>query len=424
MSFQFKLIIFLTIFIFSCSHTKEKTESRNFQMQKKRFTPLGHPQSIENLEQLKWHLKITKTEKAWQLSRGDKNIIVAIIDSGVDIHHPDLKDNIWINSVEFKGKKGIDDDNNGFIDDIHGWNFVDNNNKVMDFHGHGTHVAGIIGGQGKICKPGVAPKVSLMVLKYFDPHAQGETNLKNTVQSIKYAIQNGAHIINFSGGGPEPNNEERAAIEWAMEKNILFVTAGGNQYANIEKNPYYPASYNLPNLLSVAASDPEDKHSSFSNKGQSILAHAPGTKIFSTLPFGKCGFLTGTSQSTPIFTGGAVLIKTYKKLDKPAEIIKYLLKTTDFKKHLKGKSQTGGRANFYRALGSEHVDVALNGTRVQYVNDDISHILDENEKVNKDIISILSEISLKKKKRNPASIDNLPKFAVDPSHWTKLFTEY
>ena len=410
----------------------------------KRVTPLNEVQAVADSEKLKWHLSITKTEKAWQLSQGNKNVVVAIIDSGVDIHHPDLKENIWINKAEKEGIRGKDDDKNGFIDDIHGWNFAQKNPNVMDNHGHGTHVAGIIGGQGKICKPGVSPQVSLMVLKYYNPNASGEDNLNNTIRSIHYAIQNGAHIINFSGGGSEPSEEEKKAIELALENNILFVTAGGNQKVNIEKSHYYPASYNLPNIFSVGASTQEDKHFEFSNQGSLTLsAHAPG-RVYSTLPGKRCGFLKGTSQSTPIFTGGAVLVKTYKKLNSPREIIKYLSKSTDTKAHLREKSQTGGRANFYRALGSEDFNIAVNGVRVQYSDGSFGQVPDGAENAESsdkldewDKISFLKDISLslRKKQKNsrpagkktpplarkPASLEDLPDFLVQPSSWTKIF---
>ena len=371
-------------------------------------------------------MNITKTQKAWQISKGSKDIIVAIIDTGIDTSHPDLKDNLWINTKEKEGKKGIDDDGNGFVDDIYGWNFADNSNIVMDYHGHGTHVAGIIGGKGKICKPGVAPRVSLMILKYYSQGADGAANLRNTINSIHYAIQNGAHIINFSGGGPQASEEERKAIELALEKNILLVAAGGNEKSNIEEKPYYPASYGLSNIFSVGASDQSDKHSHFSNRGKRIKAHAPGTKIYSTLPAGRCGFLTGTSQSTPLFTGGAVLVKHYKKLLKPYDIIKYLSKASDFKFALKNKSETGGRANFYKALGSEDSNTAIDGSTVKYSDDMIGQIAEEDSEKSsnfalfKDIMKL--KTPAKKDVRSPSSV-HWPEYLISPSHWTRVFLE-
>ena len=423
----FYLILFFCV---SCSHLLplQKQEARNIN-QKQRRLELGSPHTLKESEKLEWHLKITKTQKAWQMSKGNKDIVVAIIDTGVDVKHPDLQENLWVNKIEKEGKKGVDDDGNGFIDDIHGWNFADNSNIIMDYHGHGTHVAGIIGGTGKVCKPGVAPQVSLMILKYYSPGAAGVVNLNNTIKSIKYAIQNGAHIINFSGGGPQPNEEERKAVELALEKDILLVTAGGNEKSDIGKNPYYPASYGLSNILAVGASDSSDKHSHFSNRGKFIKAHAPGTKIYSTLPLGRCGFLTGTSQSTPIFTGGAVLVKHYKKLNRPRRIIDYLTKATDVKLNLKSKSETGGRANIYKALGSAEANTALDGSKVKYSDEKIGQVSEEEQQSSE--IAVFQDIfKLQKSKNNTAKVDerspssvHWPEYLISPSHWTRVFLE-
>ena len=418
-----KLLILSPIAFCSCSHLTNRDPDQK--QNPERLLELG--KTVEATEKFEWHLKNTKTKKAWEISKGDKNIVVAIIDTGIDKHHPDLKDNLWVNQKEKNGLTGYDDDQNGFIDDIHGWNFADNSSNIRDYHGHGTHVAGIIGGKGNVCKPGVSPQVSLMILKYYSPKASGSVNLRNTVRSIHYAIQNGAHIINFSGGGPKPNEEERKAIDLALEKNILFVTAGGNEKSNTEKNPYYPASYRLANILSVGASDPEDRHALFSNQGKAIVAHAPGTKLYSTLPGKTCGFLTGTSQSTPLFTGGAVLVKAKKNLVKPSQIIQYLSKTSDFKWVLRNKSQTGGRANFYRALGSEHLNVSVTGDSVKYSNTDVGQVSEDQEssRKNSEISSLQKYFqapkNLKNKARKPASTKTPHLEWSDPSKWTKIF---
>ena len=422
---KYFLYILNFLFVISCSHT-EKEDMRVVNT-KKRELELGQPKTMPEADRLEWHLNITKTQKAWQISKGAKDIVVAIIDTGIDIHHPDLKDNLWVNTLEKNGKKGVDDDENGLIDDIHGWNFADGNENIMDYHGHGTHVAGIIGGTGKKCQPGISPKVSLMILKYYSEGAPGSVNLNNTIRSINYAIQKGAHIINFSGGGPHPNEEERQAIELALEKNILFVTAAGNEHSNIEKHPYYPASYNLSNILSVGASDRFDKHSQFSNKGNKVTAHAPGTEIYSTLPGENCGRLTGTSQATPIFTGGAVLLKHYKKLNTPSNIIKHLSKTTDIKWSLKDKSQTGGRANLYKALGSEDKNIAVNGVYIRYFEDaekigQVGEIQEDDSKAN--AIDVLKDVltvqNLEKQERTPSSSKSYT-FVSSPSSWTQIF---
>ena len=415
--------------LISCAHMLKRSIN-----QKSRVIHLGKTHALPQKDQLEWHLKVTQTEKAWQISKGNKDTVVAIIDTGIDIHHVDLKDNLWVNEAEKNGVRGVDDDQNGFVDDIHGWNFSNHSPNVMDYHGHGTHVAGIIGGQGKLCQPGIAPNVSLMILKYYSENSS--SNLENTIRSIKYAVDNGAHIINFSGGGSQPNKKERAAIRSSFQKDILFVTAAGNQGNNIDQRHYYPASYNLPNILSVGSSNKTDGHSSFSNRGKAVQVHAPGTKIYSTLPANKCGFLTGTSQSTPIFSGGAVLLKNHKNIHRPSEIIKYLTKSADYKTSLKGKSQTGGRANFYKALSLEDYRVAVNGRKINYSSNSgessdqragyVIHSIEEDTyslfKLQEDLSKTTTK-QAQKEARAPASITEFSEFLIDPSLLTKAFLE-
>lgn len=317
----------------------------------------------------KWDLKKTNVKKAWlKFSKGHRDIVVAVIDTGIDVNHPDLKANIWKNPREIPGNNK-DDDGNCYIDDIHGWNFVSNskkqirkskeckektgNNKVYDTHGHGTHIAGIIGAVGGngIGLSGVAPKVSLMALKYYAPNDNGKNNLKNTVKAIQYAVKNGAHIINYSGGGLEPNPKEKKAIQEAEKKGILFVAAAGNEKSNMDKKGYYPASYQLKNILPVTATDSSDKVLKSSNWGKkTVHKSAPGWKILSTIPRGKYGQMTGTSQATAVATGAAVLIMDYYKNKTARFAIKHLKMTGDIKESLMGKTSQRRQLNIFKAL--------------------------------------------------------------------------
>lgn len=341
----------------------------------------------------KWDLEKIKVQSAWlQFSQGNREIVVAVIDTGIDVNHEDLKDNIWKNPKEIPGNN-IDDDNNGYVDDVHGWNFVRNDNKVSDNHGHGTHIAGIIGAVGgnNIGISGVAPKVSLMALKYYDPTDTGTNNLNNTIKAIDYAVKNGAHIINYSGGGLDGNLCEKMAIRRAEEKGILFVAAAGNERSNTDKSGYYPANYSskknelrmanckevlpdlykydklnkkisrnflndvqkktLSNILPVTATDPSDKVLKSSNWGESTVhKSAPGINILSTLPNGKYGRMTGTSQATAVATGSAVLIMDYYKNQTARFVIKHLTMTGDIKDSLKGKTSQRRRLNIIKAL--------------------------------------------------------------------------
>jgi subtilisin family serine protease len=260
-------------------------------------------------------------------------VTVAVVDTGIDYTHPDLKENIWINAGESgaweppkgtsvqvscrdKSCNGIDDDNNGFVDDVVGWDFVNDVPLPYDVHGHGTHIAGIIASEpaNGVGVVGVCPKVKIMSLKYYDNSGIGYNNLQNTVRAIHYAVRNGAQIINYSGGGADPASSERAAIEEAQRKGILFVAAAGNDGKNNDQIPYYPASYPLDNIISVASLTKENQLLPSSNFGaRSVQVAAPGLQILSDLPTGKFGTMSGTSQATAFVTGAAALLASQFK---------------------------------------------------------------------------------------------------------------
>jgi thermitase len=325
----------------------------------------------------KWDLKLTDSVKAWRLSKGSRDIVVAVIDTGADLSHPDLRANLWKNSGEIgtdslgrnKASNGIDDDNNGFIDDVHGFNFVSGNSDLSDNHGHGTHIAGIIGAEGGngIGITGVAPKVSLMILKYYDPKAPGVNNLMNTVKAIEYAAKMNAHIINYSGGGLEKSPHEISAIKKAQAKGILFVAAAGNEKSNSDVHGYYPADYDLDNIISVTAIDQSKKVLESSNYGKnSVDLAAPGNNIYSLLPGGHYGFMTGTSQATAFVTGVAALVMAQDKdLRRADRIVKYLTHTGDIHPQLVGKTRYNKILNSYRALAIKDSDSTWNGVRVE-----------------------------------------------------------
>lgn len=310
-----------------------------------------------------WGLHHIRIEKAWEKHKewGTKNVIVAIIDTGIDVNHPDIRNNLWMNKGEVgtdekgrdKSKNGKDDDQNGFVDDVHGWNFALNNSDLTDKHGHGTHVAGIIGAEGGngIGVSGVAHKVSFMVLKYFDPETKSD-HLKNTIRSIQYATRMKAHIINYSGGGLLPSQEEKKAIAEARKQGILFVAAAGNERSNIDKADYFPSDYDLDNILSVTAINQKSFVLESSNYGSSSVdIAAPGSRIFSTLPRGGYGYMTGTSQATAFVTGVAVLILSKFPDLSAYKLIRHLTETGDLDvQRLGGKTRFRKRLNTYRAI--------------------------------------------------------------------------
>lgn len=323
----------------------------------------------------RWGLVRTKAIEAWEVSKGSKNIKVAVIDTGVDIHHKCLEDNLWVNAGEVgidkdgkdKATNGKDDDGNGFVDDVHGWNFVGNNNDLSDNHGHGTHIAGIIGANTKPgCEfSGMAPKVSIMALKYYDPKSPGANNLKNTIQAIRYAIRMGANVINYSGGGTEYSSEEFAAVKDAEKAGILFIAAAGNERSNTDESgkQYYPADYGLSNIISVTAvNEKETKVLPSSNYGvRTVDLAAPGDQIKSTLPGNTYGKMTGTSQATAWVTGVAVLVMALRTEFTAPDIKKYILRTGDEYATLLSKTGNAKLLNSYKALTSLDKGVSASG---------------------------------------------------------------
>lgn len=280
--------------------------------------------------------------KAWGLTKGSKKIVVAVIDTGIDPDHPDLKDNLW-------KKPGTKDE--------YGWDFVTNKKNPHDSHGHGTHVAGIIGATAKASMGtgayGVAPNVSIMAVRYYSESASGADNLANTIKAINYAVDNGANIINYSGGGAEFSAQERKAIERAEAKGILFVAAAGNEYQNTDElqNKYYPGAYGLSNIITVAATNIRNQLLPSSNWGmQNVHIAAPGENIFSTLPRGRYGYLSGTSQATAFVSGAAALILTENPKLKPRDVREIIMKSADKIDSLKNKIASQGRLNAYAAL--------------------------------------------------------------------------
>ena len=365
----------------SKSKTKKKKEFREFEdstVISKTDKVENEPSALLNDPAIKqaWGLKKSDAGRAWKVTKGSKSKIVAVIDTGIDINHEDLSENIWVNPGETgfdsKGKNkasnGIDDDGNGFIDDVHGWNFVSNNNDLKDNHGHGTHIAGIIGAIGGNKKgiSGIAPEVSLMIIKYFDPKVQNTDNLKNTINAIKYAVKMGANVINYSGGGTEYSKEEFEAVKEAEKKGILFVAAAGNERSNSDQFHYYPADYKLSNIISVTALDPNREVLASSNYGtETVDLAAPGQNIISTLPDNSYGFMTGTSQATAFVSGAAVLVMANKTDFKFDEVKKYILSTGDPSTSLAQKTRTSRSLNLFKALTILDNDVAANGVVVR-----------------------------------------------------------
>lgn len=268
-----------------------------------------------------WALKTINAEHAWDLSAGSRDVMVAVIDTGVDYRHPDLKDNIWTNPREIAGN-AIDDDNNGFVDDVRGYDFFATDADPMDETGgqnpgHGTHCSGIVGAVGNNGAgiSGISQRVSIVPIRFLG--ADGSGDLLNGIKAIDYAIAIGAQVISASWGAKSSAEEAKPlieAVERAHQKGVIFVVAAGNDGVNNDSVGFYPANSPVANVINVAASGSSDAKPSWSNFGTgNVHLAAPGEGIFSTLPANKYGNLSGTSMATPLVAGLVALMKSQDK---------------------------------------------------------------------------------------------------------------
>ncbi|MBC20786.1 MAG: hypothetical protein CMJ74_11075 [Planctomycetaceae bacterium] len=288
--------------------------------------------------------------EAWAMNTSIAEVVVGVIDSGIDYTHPDLAANIWTNPGEIPGN-GIDDDGNGFIDDIHGWDFVDGDGDPMDGDGHGTHVAGTIAAQSNnaIGVAGVATNAKLMALRFLDDSGNG--SIYNALLSLQYATMMGADITNNSWVGDSYFPGMQFAINQAAEAGSLYVVCAGNGRNNNDTSPTYPAGYLGDNVISVASTTDKDVLSSFSNYGAtSVHVAAPGSNILSTKMGGGYTTKSGTSMAAPHVAGVASLLLSKRPDLTPAEVRAAILQGSDQVTALNGKTISNGRLNAANAL--------------------------------------------------------------------------
>ena len=281
---------------------------------------------------------------------GSKKVKVAVIDTGVDYTHPDLQANILKNAAEVPGD-GIDNDQNGFVDDVYGWNFNQGIANGMDDHNHGTHCAGTIGGVGNngFGVVGVNWDVSILPVKFLS--AQGSGSLDAAMQSIQYATKMGVDIMSNSWGGGPYSQALFDVIEESKRQGILFVAAAGNESNDNDASPSYPASYQIDNVLSVAATDNRDQIAGFSNYGRTkVHVAAPGVKILSTVTNADYAVYSGTSMATPHVSGIAALMKSANPSYTYQQIKQTLIDTSDKVRSLSKKVVARGRVNVYNAI--------------------------------------------------------------------------
>ena len=295
-----------------------------------------------------WGLPMIGAPLAWDVTQGSNAVVVAVVDTGADVTHPDLDANIWTNPVE--SANGLDDDANGLMDDLQGWDFADDDSNVQDTNGHGTHVAGTIGAEGHNADgvTGVNWRVKLMPLR------AGNSTLSGLAieQAFRYACAKGAQVVNGSFGSPSPDPFIRDAIEDCP--GTLFVFAAGNESTNNDAQPRYPCNYAAENIVCVAASQENDTLAPFSNYGvANVDLAAPGAAILSTIPGGLFDDSYGTSMASPHVAGAAALVLSHRPALTPIELKNTLLLSVDKKPAYSGAVKTGGRLNVARALGQE-----------------------------------------------------------------------
>jgi len=289
---------------------------------------------------------------AWAKTTGSDEVVVAVLDTGVDYNHEDLTENMWRRPEKMEP---YHDNELGTIDDEFGYNAIDGSDP-MDDNGHGTHCAGIIGAEGEnnVGIAGVNWKVQIMPLKFMNAGGSGST--KDAIEAINYVIDRkkagvNVRIISASWGSTQKSRALGEVIRKAYENDILFVAAAGNSSVDNDRNPHYPSSYDVPNVVSVAALDRHDALASFSNYGaKSVAIAAPGVDILSTWLGNEYEEKSGTSMATPVVSGVAALILAEHPQMSVDDLKKKLLASTDPVPVLKGKTVTAGRINAAKAL--------------------------------------------------------------------------
>jgi subtilisin family serine protease len=273
-------------------------------------------------------------KESWSRFKKKKDIVVAVVDTGIQGDHPFLKNNIFVPVGKVLPTNfGLD-----FSSDKVSF-------TPTDAHGHGTHVAGIV--------KSVYPEVKILALKYYNPKASGQANLEATIKAIQYAVDQNVDVINYSGGGPEASIEELRVLKAAERKGILIIAAAGNERSNIDekRNAYYPASYGLSNIITVGAHDDSLNIIPSSNFGKkSVDIAAPGYRIRSTIPGNGAGYMTGTSQATAFVTGVVALIKAKHPKMKYDHLKNIILSSSLKVRNFEGKILGSGKLDAGRAL--------------------------------------------------------------------------
>ncbi len=292
-------------------------------------------------------------ENAWDITKGNQELIVAVIDTGVDYTHPDLKGNLWVNTAEQNGQAGVDDDGNGYVDDVYGYDFAGKDGDPMDGHGHGTHCAGNIGAaHNNEGIAGMMANVKIMSIKFLSDRGSGTT--EDAILAVDYATRNGAKIMSNSWGGGERSEALKEAIERARDAGIVFVAAAGNESSNNDRRETFPANYDVENVITVGAMEGKGKRSSFSNYGATkVHVFAPGSNIYSTVRSGRYQSMSGTSMATPLVSGAVGLLLSHEPNLSVSEVRERVIATAVNNGELEDMSVSNGRMDTKRLLLDE-----------------------------------------------------------------------
>lgn len=280
----------------------------------------------------------TNILRAWDVTTGSRDIVIAVIDTGIDYNHPDLKANMWVNP-------------DPTAEDVHGYNFAAKTPNPMDGNGHGTHCAGVIGaGHNAIGIRGVMANVKLMAVKFLTDSGRGET--ADAIASIDYAVEKGAHILSNSWGGGGRSEALKEAIVRANDAGVIFVAAAGNSRADNDSTASFPANYKVENVISVGAMDSRGSKASFTNYGkESVHVFAPGVNIYSTVQNGGYKSLSGTSMAAPFVTGIIGLLVGQEENLSTAELRERVVATSVNESSLTPFAQSG-RIDAHRLLSN------------------------------------------------------------------------
>ncbi len=290
-------------------------------------------------------------KEAWKITKGDKKIKIAVIDTGVDYNHPDLKNNIWTNEAELNGVEGVDDDGNGYIDDIHGYDFANNDGDPMDGNGHGTHCAGTIAAEhdNNIGVAGVMANASIVGIKFLTDQGSGST--ADAINAIDYATKINVDIMSNSWGGGGSSQALKESIERARDAGIVFTAAAGNSSTDNDSQPHYPSNYDVDNVISVAAHNYNDELAYFSCYGsKTVHVSAPGRNILSTVPNNSYDVFSGTSMATPHVSGVIGLYISENGRTSHKDLRQRLMSSSVYGKAYAKKTVSKGRVDAYNFL--------------------------------------------------------------------------